>query len=172
MLRHLDGIDATLEATARLSTMFDGGGNGTEAGIKTSLRYVTSQLTALLANARHVTNSADSDIKASNHQAAQENADLQAQLIVADTRTDEAFLGLEDALAKCREAELLILDAQSRLLDYAHLIRVDQVKREACITRLRELERLCNRIGVQSSAEAQEAAKVVCLKKVVLGENE
>jgi len=172
MLRHLDGIDATLEETARLSTMFDGGGNGTEAGIKTSLRYVTSQLTALLANARHVTNSADSDIKASNHQAAQENADLQAQLIVADTRTDEAFLGLEDALAKCREAELLILDAQSRLLDYAHLIRVDQVKREACITRLRELERLCNRIGVQSSAEAQEAAKVVCLKKVVLGENE
>lgn len=173
MLRHLDGIDATLEETARLSTMFDGGGNGTETGIKNSLRYVTSKLTALLANARHVTkNSAGPDIKASNHQAAQENADLQAQLIVADTRTDEAFLGLEDALSKCREAELLILDAQSRLLDYANLIRVDQVKREACITRLRELERLCNRIGVQSSAEAQEAAKVECLKKVFLGEHE
>ena len=174
MLRHLDGIDATLEETARLSTMFDCGGNGTETGIKNSLRYVTSKLTALLANARHVTkNSAGPDIKASNHQAAQENADLQAQLIVADTpRTDEAFLGLEDALSKCREAELLILDAQSRLLDYANLIRVDQVEREACITRLRELERLCNRIGVQSSAEAQEAAKVECLKKVFLGEHE
>jgi hypothetical protein len=54
----------------------------------------------------------------------------------------------------------LIGDAQTCLLDYANLIRVDQEKRKACVKRLRELEKLCYTIGVQSSTEAQEAAKV------------
>ena len=162
-LSRLEGIDATLEDIARLSSVIKGGDKGVDAGVKYSLRVLTSQLTALLANARRVTKSnADLGIKLNNvmDEVQKNDTGLQTNFTEADTSTEQAFLRFEGALSMSREAELLIGDAQTCLLDYANLIRVDQEKRKACVKRLRELEKLCYTIGVQSSTEAQEAAKV------------
>jgi DNA repair ATPase RecN len=68
--------------------------------------------------------------------------------------------GLEEALSMCHDAEILASQAHARIADYVAFSQADPVRREECIGRLRELDRLCRLIGVHSVEEACDAAQV------------
>ena len=73
---------------------------------------------------------------------------------------DENTLGLADALSMFQEAKRLISRAESIIVDHAGLLRVEPQVCDQYIRRLRELDRLCRKIGVKNATEANKAAKV------------
>ena len=91
-----------------------------------------------------------------------EQGNQQNNLSFAEERRtgDENILGLEDALSMCYEAEFLISRAQSIIANYAGHLRVEPQLYDKYIRRLRELDRLCRKIGVKNATEAHEASKV------------
>ena len=60
----------------------------------------------------------------------------------------------------CQEAKRLISRAESIVVDRAGLLRVEPQVYDQYIRRLRELDRLCRKIGVKNATEANKAAKV------------
>ena len=76
------------------------------------------------------------------------------------TGDDENTLGLADALSMCQEAKRLISRAESIVVDRAGPLRVEPQVCDQYIRRLRELDRLCRKIGVKNATEANKAAKV------------
>ena len=85
---------------------------------------------------------------------------MQANSDDSSDETDAALAGLRDALSMCREAEVLISEAERRVADYLTLLRADPYHQEECVGRLRKLDRLCRSIGVRNIDEACDAAEV------------
>ena len=91
---------------------------------------------------------------------ADEDSSLQPNSEDSSDETDAALTGLRDALLMCREAEVLISEAERRVANYLTLLRADPYHQEECVGRLRQLDRLCRSIGVRNIDEACDAAEV------------
>ena len=152
-------VDACSSVLSTLSG--DGGGTvvDTQDSVRSGIRNASMQIKGLLSNAQRsaLGVSAQSGTYSSE---ADEDSNLQPN---SDDRSDEtvaALAGLSDALSMCREAEVLISEAERRVDDYLTLLRADPYHQEECIGRLRKLDRLCRSIGVRNIDEACDAAEV------------
>ena len=156
-LRRIESSRVTLETCSGLLSTLGGdeaaGTADARGGIKGNLSDATLQIKALLASVRRT--SADSisqDMK---------EYDLSTDNEEGGTGEFQAVMrGLEEALSMCHDAEILASQAHARIADYVAFSQADPVRREECIGRLRELDRLCRLIGVHSVEEACDAAQV------------
>lgn len=162
-LRRMKRIQSTLERFNELSRSLgtccetNSAGSGSN-DVLCTLADSSSQLNSLIA----VTKYDDSNLSYLSLTDTDEQGNQQNNLSFAEERRtgDENILGLEDALSMCYEAEFLISRAQSIIANYAGHLRVEPQLYDKYIRRLRELDRLCRKIGVKNATEAHEASKV------------
>jgi DNA repair protein RecN (Recombination protein N) len=168
-LRRIESARVTLETCSDLMSTLGGDETGgtTDArgGIKGNLNDATLQIKALLASARRASaNSVSQDVKESDMSSDNEEGGI--------SEFEAVLRGLEEALSMCHDAEILASQAQARIADYVAFSHAVPVRREECIGRLRELDRLCRLIGVHSVEEACDAAQVRHFSCFLLQANE
>ena len=156
-LRRIESARVTLETCSDLMSTLGGdetsGTTDARGGIKGNLNDATLQIKALLASARRASaNSVSQDVKESDMSSDNEEGGI--------SEFEAVLRGLEEALSMCHDAEILASQAQARIADYVAFSHAVPVRREECIGRLRELDRLCRLIGVHSVEEACDAAQV------------
>ena len=156
-------VQSTLERFDELSRSLGNGrvtnhDGSSSIGVLHTLTDASSQLKSLIAISEKDSN--DFHLSSVNiaTQSDRRNTPSFAEEQTADD--DENTLGLADALSMCQEAKRLISRAESIIVDHAGLLRVEPQVCNQYIRRLRELDRLCRKVGVKNATEANKAAKV------------
>jgi DNA repair ATPase RecN len=162
-LRRLEGARMTVDACSSvMSTLSgDGGGNvvDTQGSVRSGISNASIQIKGLLSNAQRSAPGVSAEGGTYSSEA-DEDSSLQPNSEDSSDETDAALAGLRDALLMCREAEVLISEAERRVANYLTLLRADPYHQEECVGRLRQLDRLCRSIGVRNIDEACDAAEV------------
>ena len=152
-------VDACSSVMSTLSG--DGGGNvvDTQGSVRSGISNASIQIKGLLSNAQRSAPGVSAEGGTYSSEA-DEDSSLQPNSEDSSDETDAALAGLRDALLMCREAEVLISEAERRVANYLTLLRADPYHQEECVGRLRQLDRLCRSIGVRNIDEACDAAEV------------
>ena len=162
-LRRMKRVQSTLERFDELSRSLVNGrvtnrDGSSSIGVLRTLTDASSQLKSLIAISEKDSNDFHLSSVNINTQSDWQNTASFAEEQTADD--DENTLGLADALSMFQEAKRLISRAESIIVDHAGLLRVEPQVCDQYIRRLRELDRLCRKIGVKNATEANKAAKV------------
>ena len=161
-LRRMKRVQSTLERFDELSRSLGNGrvtnrDGSSSIGVLHTLTDACSQLKSLIATSEKDSN--DFHLSSVNIDTQSDRRNT-ASFAKEQTGDDENTLGLADALSMCQEAKRLISRAESIVVDRAGLLRVEPQVCDQYIRRLRELDRLCRKIGVKNATEANKAAKV------------
>jgi DNA repair ATPase RecN len=161
-LRRLEEARMTVDTCSSVMSTLGGDGSvvDTQGSVRSGISNASMQIKGLLSNAQRSALSVGAERGNNASSGAGEATD---SLPIPDGSSDDAeaaLAGLRDALSKCRQAELLVSEAERRVADYVTLLRADPYYQEECVTRLRKLDRLCRSIGVRCVEEAFDAAEV------------
>jgi len=161
-LRRLEEARMTVDTCSSVMSTLGGDGSvvDTRGSVRSGISNASMQIKGLLSNAQRSALSVGAERGNNASSGAGEATD---SLPIPDGSSDDAeaaLAGLRDALSKCRQAELLVSEAERRVADYVTLLRADPYYQEECVTRLRKLDRLCRSIGVRCVEEAFDAAEV------------
>jgi len=162
-LRRLEGARMTVDACSSVMSTLSGDSGvtvvDTQGSVRSGIRNASMQIKGLLSNAQRSAPGAGAHGGTYSSEA-DEDSNMQANSDDSSDETDAALAGLRDALSMCREAEVLISEAERRVADYLTILRADPYHQEECVGRLRKLDRLCRSIGVRNIDEACDAAEV------------
>ncbi|MDA9097570.1 AAA family ATPase [bacterium] len=161
-LRRLEEARMTVDTCSSVMSTL-GGDNSvadTQGSVRSGISNASMQIKGLLNNAQRSALSIGVENEKNASSEAGETTDSLPNPDGSSDDTDAALAGLRDALSMCREAELLVSEAERRVADYVTLLRADPYYQEECVTRLRKLDRLCRSIGVRNIEEACDAAEV------------
>ena len=143
----------TVDACSSVMSTLSGDGGvtvvDTQGSVRSGIRNASMQIKGLLSNAQRSAPGAGAHDGTYSSEA-DEDSNMQANSDDSSDETDAALAGLRDALSMCREAEVLISEAERRVADYLTILRADPYHQEECVGRLRKLDRLCRSIGVRN----------------------